>query len=175
MTSAFKIKKAERTGGAFFSLKDLAENGPVLVLFRIIDFLAPEKAQGFDGTNVPVIADAVVCDGPRKGEVHLSEKFMGSITAQLRGVANPKAPTIERPKGIPVSPPETEVGDLILARIKVMNPGKSNASAAGDPPSDADVDAVGAWYTPDVWNTPEAAEATAAATSAASDKPWLKG
>lgn len=173
---SFEITKAKRVAGGFFSLKDLAENGPVLVLFRIVDFLAPEAAQGFDGTNVPVVADAIVASGPRKGEVHLSEKFMGSITAQLRGVPNPRAS-----KGIGVLAPETRPGQYVLARVKVLNPGKSNAAAAGDEPSDVELAAVSEWFREDMWNVPTAqlagvgaSSTPAAAAAAASDKPWLK-
>ena len=172
---SFKIKKAERVNGGFFSLKDLAQNGPVLVLFRIVDFLAPEPVSstaGYKGTNVPVIADAIVCDGDRKGEVHLSEKFMGSITAQLRGVPNPRAD-----KGIGVIDPVNEVGEYVLARVSVLNPGKSNESAVGDTPSDADVAAVSAWFDESMWEAEAPQLATAGASTAAaaaSDKPWLR-
>lgn len=173
---SFEITKAKRVAGGFFSLKDLAENGPVLVLFRIVDFLAPEAAQGFAGTNVPVLADAIVCSGPRKGEVHLSEKFMGAITAVLRGVPNPRAD-----KGIGVIDPENTVGQYVLARVKVLNPGKPNAGATGDEPSDVELATVQGWFNEGMWGVEGGGElATAGATTApvaaaaASDKPWLR-
>lgn len=127
------LQRAKRTGGGFLDLKELAIDGPVLAVFHIREFHAPEKASGFDGVNLPVIADVLVCSGPRKGEVHLGERFIGAITSTLRGVRNPKAAKGEQPQ-----PPTTAVGDEIVVRIKGLNLGKSNASAVGDEPSDAE-------------------------------------
>lgn len=128
------LKRGQRIGsGGFLDLRELAADGPVLCIFRIVEFEAPEKATGFDGTNVPVVADVLICDGPRKGEVHLGERFLGAITAALRGVPNPK-----KDKGIGVLPPETAVGDELVFRVDVINRGKPNAGAVGNAPSDAD-------------------------------------
>lgn len=172
---SFEITKAKQHGG-FFSLKDLAKNGgPVLVLFRIVDFLAPEPAKGFDGTNVPVVADAIVASGTRRGEVHLSETFKGSITAQLRGVPNPRPA-----KGVGVIPAETKVGQYVLARVKVINEGKGNESAAGDEPSDVELASVSEWFNEGMWEvdlvgaSAPAGGGASAAAAAASDKPWLR-
>lgn len=170
---SFEITKAKRVSGGFFSLKDLAEAGPVLVLFRIVDFADPEPTTGYKGTNVPVIADAIVASGNRKGEVHLSEKFMGAITAVLRGVPNPRAD-----KNIGVIPPENTIGQYVLARVKVLNPNSNNAAATGDEPSDVELAAVQGWFREDMWDVAAPEMATAGASSsaaaAAGDKPWLK-
>jgi len=131
------LQRAKRTGGAFLDLKELAADGPVLAVFHVREFHAPEKATGFDGVNLPVIADVLICSGPREGEVHLGERFIGAITSTLRGVRNPKTAQGEQPQ-----PPTTAVNDEIVARIKVLNPGKSNAGAVGDEPSDAEMKAV---------------------------------
>lgn len=128
------LKRGQRIGGGgFLDLRELAADKPVLCIFRIREFEAAEKASGFDGTNVPVIADVLICDGPRKGEVHRGERFIGAITAALRGVPNPK-----KDKGIGVIPPENEVGDELVLRVDVINRGKANAGAVGNEPSDAD-------------------------------------
>jgi hypothetical protein len=128
------LKRGQRIGGGgFLDLRDLAADAPVLCIFRIREFEQAEKATGFDGMNVPVIADVLICDGPRKGEVHPGERFIGAITAALRGVPNPK-----KDKGVGVLPPENLVGDELVLRVDVINRGKPNAGAVGNEPSDAD-------------------------------------
>jgi hypothetical protein len=170
------LKRGQRIGGGgFLDLRELAADGPVLCVFHIREFEAAEKATGFDGTNVPVIADVLICDGPRKGQVHRGEKFLGAITAALRGVPNPK-----KDKGIGVLPPENEVGDEIVLRVDVINKGKANAGAVGNEPSDADCEAADALYEgmggKQVWTANGAAaperEPVAAAAGGASKRPW---
>lgn len=163
------FKKAERFGGSFLDLKQVAIDGPQLVLFRVQTFHDVEKSTGFEGWTLPVTADAMICSGPRKGEVHLGERFIGAITSVLRGVKNPRKDKGETPQD-----PTNDEGDLILARVEVINPGKNNAAAVGNVPSDADVEAVEAFYTPESWNSvPEQrTEVKAAATAGASKRPW---
>src|SRR5882757_1884159 len=109
------LQRAIKTGGGFLDLKEIAADGPVLAVFRVQEFHAAEKATGFDGINLPVTADVLICSGPGTGEVHLAEKFIGAITSVLRGVRNPRANKGEQPQ-----PPTTKVGDEIVARIKVL-------------------------------------------------------
>lgn len=164
------LKRGQRIGGGgFLSLRDLAEDGPVLCIFRIREFEAAEKATGFDGTNVPVVADVLICDGPRKGEVHLGERFIGAITAALRGVPNPK-----KDKGIGVLPPENVVGDELVLRVDVLNRGKSNAGAVGNEPSDADYAAAEAVHADGRgWGAAPAAEREPVGAGAGTSKrPW---
>jgi hypothetical protein len=165
-------KKAERLAGGFFDLKELAIDEPILVLFRIGEFHEVEKASGFEGWTFPVIADAVVCSGPRKGEVHLGERFIGAITSILRGVQNAR-----KNKGEAPQPPVNEVGDEIVARIEVMNKGKSNAAAVGNVPSDVEFDAVLKFYGDgSVWTTTDAPQrekvSAGAGTQVKDDLPW---
>lgn len=124
------LQLAPVLGGDFIKLTDVARNGPVLAVFRIKEFQPPEPATGFNGTNVPVIADVWFIDGPMAGEVHLGERFLGAITAQLRGVRNPNAQ-----KGIGVQAPANEVGAEIVCQVKVVNQGRSNEGVQADPPS----------------------------------------
>ncbi len=168
------LKRGQRIGGGgFLDLRELAADKPVLCIFRIREFEAAEKASGFDGTNVPVIADVLICDGPRKGEVHLGERFIGAITAPLRGVPNPK-----KDKGIGVIPPENEVGDELVLRVDVINKGKANAGAVGNEPSDADyavaeemhADGKGLKVDDSTSSTP--APAMASAGGGAAKRPW---
>lgn len=163
------FKKAERFGGSFLDLKQVAIDGPQLVLFRVQQFHDVEKSAGFEGWTLPVTADAMICSGPRKGEVHLAERFIGAITSVLRGVKNPRKDKGEAPQD-----PTNDVGDLILARVEVINPGKNNAAAVGNVPSDADVEAVESFYDTALWSAvPEQrTEVKAAATAGASKRPW---
>jgi hypothetical protein len=173
------FKKAERFGGGFLDLKELAANGPVLVVFGVREFHPVEKASGFDGYTFPVTADALICDGPRKGEVHKGEKFIGAITSVLRGVANAR-----KDKGQEPQEPVNEVWDgnpantdpLIVARVEVINPGKNNAAAVGNVPSDADMEAVAKFYGDgSIWNAAQAngaAPAMAGAGAGGGQRPW---
>jgi len=124
------LQPAPQLGGDFIRLAEVAANGPVLAVFRIKEFLPPEPATGFNGTNVPVIADVWFIDGPMAGEVHLGERWLGAITAQLRGVKNPNVQ-----KGIGVSPPVNQLGAEIVCQIQVVNQGRSNEGVYANPPS----------------------------------------
>lgn len=163
------IKGKRIGGGGFLDLKELAADGPVLCIFRIREFEAAEKASGFDGTNVPVIADVLICDGPRKGEVHAGERFIGAICAPLRGVPNPSVK-----KGIGALPPENAVGDELVLRVNVINRGKPNAGAVGDEPSDADYVAAQAMHADGKgWDVPEREPVGAGAGAGGNGKrPW---
>lgn len=169
----FKIKAAARLGGDFLDLKALVkESGaPVLVLFRIQDFKAVESATGFEGWNFPVFADALICSGPRKGEIRKGERFIGAITSVLRGVKNARKDKGEKPQE-----PVNDVGDLILARIELLNEGRNNEAAVGNVPSDADVSAIEGWYEDSVWDqesdSAPAVKETASAGAGKSTRPW---
>lgn len=167
------LQRAIKTGGSFLDLKELAADGPVLCVFRVREFQAPEKATGFDGINLPVIADVLICDGPNTGQVHLGERFIGAITSTLRGVRNPRTAKGEQPQ-----PPTTQVGAEIVARVKVLNAGKANAGAVGDEPSDAEFAAVeqvyagGAAWNVEPQNTAAAAQQSVGAGAGTSGRPW---
>lgn len=133
------LTKGKRLGGGFLDLKEVAADGPVVCIFRVVEFCDDEP--GDFGRLVPVVADLLICDGPRKGEVHLGERFIGGITAPLRGVPNPN-----KAKNIPVLPPENAIGQEVVLRVKVTNPGKGNAGAVGDEPSDSEMAAAEAVY-----------------------------
>lgn len=165
------LTRGKRLGGAFLDLKELATDGPVLCIFQVVEFHDAEKASGFEGVNLPVTANVTVVDGPRKGEVHLSEKFIGAITSGLRGVRNPK-------RMADVLPPETTIGEEIVLRVKVLNPGKPNAGAVGDEPSNTEMAAAEAYYAEaggkELWTkvpAPRAAE-PAAAGAGNGNRPW---
>lgn len=167
------LKRAVRTGGDFLDLKQLVRdsNGECLAIFRIKEFQASEKATGFEGLNLPVIADVLVCSGPRSGEVHLGERFIGAITSALRGVRNPKVA-----KGETEQAPVNEVGDEIVTRLKILNPNAANAGVVGDEPSDAECDAIEKIYDDGkAWAAGEAAAEKPKETVAAGGgkkRPW---
>lgn len=131
------LQRATRTAGDFLDLKQVAADGPVLVIFRIREFMAAEP--GDFGPALPVVADALIASGPRAGEMHMAETFRFAITSCLRGVPNPK-------KGEPIPAPAVAIGAEIVARVKVINAGKANAGAVGDEPSDAEYAAAEAIY-----------------------------
>jgi hypothetical protein len=164
------LTKGKRLGGAFLDLKEVAADGPIVMIFRVVEFCDDEP--GDFGRIVPVVADVLIVDGPRKGEVHPGEKFIGGITAPLRGVPNPN-----KAKNIPLLPPENEAGQEIVLRVKVTNPGKGNAGAVGDEPSDSEMAAAEAVYADGAgWKNapaPGAGEKVGAgAGGGKSDRPW---
>jgi hypothetical protein len=128
------LAKPVVTGGDFLDLKELAADGPVLAVFRIRAFEDPEMGD-FGAYKVPVIADVLICSGPRKGEVHTSERFIGAPTNALRGVKNPK-------KGEQPQPPTTKTGDEIAARVSVVEKKGSNPFVGLDTPSDVEFAAI---------------------------------
>lgn len=75
-------------GGGYLDLRELVADGPVLVLFRIVEFLAP-VADNFKRNTYPVHADALICSGPREGEVvlHGGEGFKFAPANALRGLS----------------------------------------------------------------------------------------
>ena len=159
------LKRGQRIGGGgFLDLRELAADRPVLCIFRIREFCEPEP--GDFGPKLPVIADVLICDGPRKGEVHLGENFIGAITAALRGVPNPN-----KDKGIPITPPENAVGDELVLRVDVINKGKHNAGAVGNEPSDADYAAAEAVHA-DGKGWDGAAEPVRAGAGGGKSRPW---
>lgn len=163
------LKRAKRTGGAFLNLKELVaeSGGQVLAVFRIVEFQESEKATGFHGVNLPVVADVFIASGPRAGEVHLGERFIGAITSALRGVRNPNIT-----KGEKAEEPTNEIGDEIVCRLKVLNPGQPNAGVVGDEPSDAECDAVEELYSDDVWETATEVEEKPKAAASGKKRPW---
>ena len=161
------LQRARRTGGGFLDLRELAADGPVLAVFRVRSFEPGEK-NDFGNVNLPVIADVLIASGPRAGEVHAGERFIGAVTSTLRGVRNPKPG--EQPE-----PPATSVGDEIVGRIKVVNQGKGNAFAGIDEPSDAEMAAVELVYADGKgWdNAPAPASAPEPASAGAGkSRPW---
>lgn len=163
------LQKAIKTGGDFLDLKELCaeSGGTVLAVFRIREFPAAEK--GDFGPILPVIADVLVCSGPREGEVHAGERFIGAITGTLRGVKNPK-------RDEPIPAPATAPGSEIAGRLKVINEGKGNASAVLDTPSDVEYAAIekvhadGAGWTTAQVSVP--AQASNGEPVAAGTRPW---
>lgn len=167
------LKRAVRTGGDFLDLKQLVRDskGQCLAIFKIVEFQDVEKSSGFDGWTLPVIADVVVCSGPRKGEVHRGERFIGAITSALRGVRNPNAKKGEDPQD-----PTNEVGDEIVCRLEVINPDKPNGFVVGNEPSEAECDAVEDFYDDGkVWATDDdevEVEKPKAAAGGKKSRPW---
>lgn len=166
--SAMPLKAAVKTSGDYLDLKELAKSAPVLCIFRIHEFCPPEPTTGYTGINVPVIADVLIVDGPRAGEVHERERLFGGITSALRGIKNPNVSKGEKP-----SAPLNAVGDEIVTRVKLVNPGKSNEGAVGDEPSASELAAATAFYGDgvSVWQVAAVARAEPAAVGS-TKLPW---
>jgi hypothetical protein len=165
-------QKAERASGDYLDLKELAADGPVLAIFRIVEFKAPEK--GDFGMKYDVVADALICSGPRAGEVALGETFIGAATNTLRGVTA-KATTETGAQ------PTKKPGDEIVARVEVIKKGKQPEFVALNVPSDVEFDAAikvyddgRGWDNVGPAKTPVAAgAANGAASGSVGDKPWM--
>lgn len=136
------MEKAIKLGGDYLSLKDVAKSGyGILVIARVVEFHPYEPAETFDGWRYPVTSDWCVASGPRYGEVWASERVFGAITAQLRGVRNARKDKNETPQA-----PRFRVGIEIGMRLQLLNEGKNNESVGGNPPSDAEWDALAKAY-----------------------------
>lgn len=147
------------TGADYLDLKELTANGPVLAVFRIRSFEEPEMGD-YGAYKVPVIADVFIASGPRQGEVHKSERFIGAPTNALRGVKNPK-------KGEMPEPPTTVVGQEIAARVNLVERRGSQPFVGLDVPSQPEFEAIAAAYEAAggkaLWDRPAAPAAPAAA------------
>jgi hypothetical protein len=150
------LAKPVVTGGDFLDLKELAADGPVLAVFRIREFEDKEMGD-FGAYKVPVIADVLICSGPRKGEVCKSERFFGAPTNALRGVRNPK-------KGEEPEPPTTKIGDEIAGRVSIVSKKGSNPFVGLDTPSDVEFAAIAEVHANGAgWSAAPAAQPAAAA------------
>lgn len=134
------LDNAPKLGGSYLDLKELTASGPQLVGFRVLEF-HPQEQKLHNGAmliSVPVTADAVILSGSRTGELWPAQKFIGAITAALRGVKNPR---LDPTKPIPFSEPVFPVGKELVVRVKIHNNG-----AVGDPASPAELAEANAIY-----------------------------
>jgi hypothetical protein len=120
-----------RTGGDYLDLRTETESGPRLVAFRVLDFLPAEdgdfvdRATGQPAKVYPVLADAMVIDGPNAGTVYRANTFKYAITNALRGVGGTD-PT-----------PATVPGQQIAVRAeRSKKKGVSTQTVWGNDPSD---------------------------------------
>lgn len=153
------LQRGTKVGGDYLDLAELAADGPILAVFRLVEFCPPEPGD-YGAYKVPVIADVLICNGPTIGEVHRAERFFGAPSGPLRGVKNPKKD--EHP---PFPAPVHPIGAELVFRITRKAPKGSNPFVALDEPSDADMNAVAAVYRDGAaWNAqPAAAQAQPAA------------
>lgn len=134
-------------GGDFLDLRELCASGPVLVVFRVREFQPGEPDQ-YKRLTFPVLSDALVCSGPRAGEVHLGEVFKFAPANALRGV-NAK----DSEKG---APPVNQPGDELAFRVNMINKAGSQPFVGLDMPSDAEYAAVEQVHQNGAgWNAPQ--------------------
>lgn len=167
-----------RTGGDYLDLRLETEQGPRLIAFRVLDFLPPEdgdfvdRATGAPAKVYPVLADAMVIDGPRAGTVYRAGTFKYAITNALRG-AGGTDPT-----------PTTVPGQQIAVRAeRSKKKGVSTQTVWGNDPSDAELKTIedefirfGKWDArPPASNGAAATNATAAREPTATREPAMAG
>lgn len=120
--------------GDYLDLRAGTESGPLLVVFRIVEFL-PGEPDDYGSTTYPVKADALVCSGPDKGTVYRGGVYKYAITNTLRG-ANRDTPQ-----------PVNEVGDELAVRCeRAQKKGVPSNTVFGNVPSDAEMAAIAAVY-----------------------------
>ena len=163
------LKKAAKVGGSYLDLVELAEDGPVVVIFRIVEFSEPEPPKDPNyGPLVPVVADVLICDGERAGEMHMNERIIGAPTGVLRGVKNPKKG--DKIRAIP--DPENSVGDELVTRVEVKTNSGRDYAALQEPSKSDEKTAEAAWTKAggEGW-APDGETAGSAAAPADDDEP----
>lgn len=168
------LQPAENIGGGdYLDLKSMisATGGPVLAVCRIVSYAphgVPAQGTGWTGTNYPVRADVLICNGPGTGEAHLGEEFItGAITKTLRGVANPRSP------GEPLAPPRYPIGHELGVKFEIKNAGAPNAFVVANGPDAAEFAAISAVYAGGQgWANAQAAAARAQAVQQAPVAQW---
>lgn len=94
-------------GGDYLDLRALVEDGPILALFRIREFLSGEATDYNDPTTrrprmtFPVLADVLICSGEHEGEAHLRETIKFAPSNALRGIGIKASEDGERPVNDP--------------------------------------------------------------------------
>jgi hypothetical protein len=126
-----------RTGGDFLDLRAETEKGPRLIAFRVLDFLPAEdgdfidRATGAPNKVYPVLADAMVIDGPNAGTVYRAGTFKYAVTNALRGAGG----TDPNPTTIP--------GQQIAVRAeRSKKKGVSTNTVWGNDPSDGELETI---------------------------------
>lgn len=159
------IKSAARTGGEFLDLRELAADGPVLALFRIVQFL-PAEPDNYRRNTYPVVADVLICDGPRVGEVHLAEEIKFAAANALRGVTAKASDQNV--------PPANEVGDEIACRVVIVDKPGAQPFVGIDPVSSTEMSAIAAIHADGAgWAGKAPAMAGAGAPAAVgASRPW---
>lgn len=127
------IKSAQSVGGEFVDFRGLAANGPVLGLFRIRQYL-PAEPDNYRRNTYPVIADIMICDGPRTGEIHTAENIKFSIAHALRGTTVKDADN-----GVP---PVNGPGEEVAGRIVLVDKPGKNPFIGLDPVSATELAAI---------------------------------
>jgi hypothetical protein len=161
------LQRPTRTGGGdYLDLKAATIDGPLLVVFKIVEFL-PMEMDDYNKPSYPVRADALVCSGSDKGRVYLGGTFKFAITNALRGAGR------EEPE------PTTKVGDELVIRCEqAKKKGVPSGTVFGNIPSDAEVEAAEAVHQDGKgWEAAEVPAqrgepAMAGAGAAKKSKPW---
>jgi hypothetical protein len=95
LQQAKEIRTAE--GGDYPNLKEIAKDGDVLAVFRLIDFL-PRTATTKPNVFVyPVRADLLIVSGTDANRVWFNQSFQGNaVSPTLRGARDDESPTYQR-------------------------------------------------------------------------------
>lgn len=123
-----------RTGGDYLDLRAETAREPLLVIFRIREFL-PGEPDNYRNTTYPVLADALVCSGPETGKVYPGGTYKYAITNALRGAGR------DDPN------PTTKVGeDLAIRCEQPSKKGTPSGTVFGNVPSAAELEKMGEVY-----------------------------
>lgn len=163
------FKSATSAGGDYLNYRELAADGPVLALFRIISFLPGEPTNYPGAFTYPVVADVLICDGPRAGEVNLAETIKYAPSNVLRGVSAKASAAGEQPTNAP--------GEQIAARVVIVKKqgGPVDGFIGLDPVSATEREQVAkVWDDGNGWagKPLAAAGATTAGEASGTSRPW---
>jgi hypothetical protein len=130
--------KPTRTGGDFLDVRAETANGPRLIAFRILDLDVPPEDGDFKDPATgewkkvyPVVADAMLIDGPNEGVIYRGKTYKYAITNALRGASQDDPNYTTHP------------GKEIAVRAeRSKKKGVSTNTVWGNEPSDAELEKV---------------------------------
>lgn len=154
------------SSGEYLNFRELVQHGPVLALFRVVEFQPGvpsdynDPKTGRPRNTYPVIADVLICSGPRSGEVHLRETVKFAASNALRGITVAASDAGE----VPVNAP----GDELPYVVSMISKKGANPFVGLDPAEGKALDQILAVYADGAgWTAAASAGSAPAGTPAA--------